>query len=408
MSVTRKRVAIEGFDRISNLPKEVTDEILMCLPIRDAVKTSLLSTNWRYRWSSMPNLVFQNLDIGEQQRDKLVNFVNQALLLHNGTVSLFKLDNFLEYGCSDVDRWIVVLSRKMLNHLFLKFNQTENPYRVPGSLFSCQFLKSLTLEFCEIRLPPQLEKLGCLTVLELKYVILTSDTLETLVVKMPLLRVLKVCQCKPLTHFNIDAPKLKTVFIAGLYRSVKFRKTPKVTSAKFFVTSLMTQSIDEVLEGLDALQSVVVYIFPIGAAPERLNVTYHHLKVIQIFLDFEFSKGIMGLLCLLRSSPILQSIDMKAICRKSSVHLDDENIWEAHEADIFHHLKDVRFCKFKGLQHELKLTKFILSKAVVLETLCIIWDQSVLADGKLMLVVNMMQFQRASSKAKVIFNEKGS
>ncbi|KAL5705622.1 T-complex protein 1 subunit zeta [Ranunculus cassubicifolius] len=34
----------------------------------------------------------------------------------------------------------------------------------------------------------------------------------------------------------------------------------------------------------------------------------------------------------------------------------------------------------------------------------IIWDHSVLADDKLTLVVNMMQFERASSKAKVIFN----
>ncbi|KAF5199521.1 F-box/FBD/LRR-repeat protein [Thalictrum thalictroides] len=113
-----KRITFGSLDRLSNSPREVIDEILSRMPIRDAVKTSLLSKCWRYRWMSMPDLVFNSCSVllcveQEPITANLVNFVNKVLLLHKGIVSKFELDNFLEFGCSDVDHWVLVLSRKM-------------------------------------------------------------------------------------------------------------------------------------------------------------------------------------------------------------------------------------------------------------------------------------------------------
>lgn len=60
MEETCKRRAPEDdvVDRISNLPTNIFDLILERMPIRCAVRTSILSRNWRYTWADCPTLVF--------------------------------------------------------------------------------------------------------------------------------------------------------------------------------------------------------------------------------------------------------------------------------------------------------------------------------------------------------------
>nr|GFD20615.1 hypothetical protein [Tanacetum cinerariifolium] len=45
-------------DRISNIPSSIIETILCLLPIEEAVRTSILSKEWRYRWIKIPKLVF--------------------------------------------------------------------------------------------------------------------------------------------------------------------------------------------------------------------------------------------------------------------------------------------------------------------------------------------------------------
>nr|GEZ02906.1 hypothetical protein [Tanacetum cinerariifolium] len=47
-------------DRISNLPPGILESILCFLPLEEAVSTSILSKDWRYRWIKIPKLVFQD------------------------------------------------------------------------------------------------------------------------------------------------------------------------------------------------------------------------------------------------------------------------------------------------------------------------------------------------------------
>ncbi|GJU52055.1 F-box/FBD/LRR-repeat protein-like protein [Tanacetum coccineum] len=46
-------------DRISNVPPGVIEIILCLLPTQEAVRTSILSREWRYRWIKIPKLVFE-------------------------------------------------------------------------------------------------------------------------------------------------------------------------------------------------------------------------------------------------------------------------------------------------------------------------------------------------------------
>ncbi|GKD04827.1 F-box/FBD/LRR-repeat protein-like protein [Tanacetum coccineum] len=45
-------------DRLSNLPSGIIELILCRVPIQEAGRTSILSKEWRYRWTRIPNLVF--------------------------------------------------------------------------------------------------------------------------------------------------------------------------------------------------------------------------------------------------------------------------------------------------------------------------------------------------------------
>ncbi|XP_021765271.1 F-box protein At5g03100-like [Chenopodium quinoa] len=45
-------------DQISTLPEEIRQHILSLLPCKEAIKTSILSSNWRYVWLNLPTLSF--------------------------------------------------------------------------------------------------------------------------------------------------------------------------------------------------------------------------------------------------------------------------------------------------------------------------------------------------------------
>ncbi|KAL4561331.1 hypothetical protein LXL04_033495 [Taraxacum kok-saghyz] len=75
-------------DRISNLPEHLIDSILERLPFEDAVKTSIISQNWRYKWTTMKVLVldehFSNkyAKNGAFGRNGFIRVITRILILH--------------------------------------------------------------------------------------------------------------------------------------------------------------------------------------------------------------------------------------------------------------------------------------------------------------------------------------
>uniref|UniRef100_M1E051 Ubiquitin-protein ligase n=2 Tax=Solanum tuberosum TaxID=4113 RepID=M1E051_SOLTU len=80
-------------DVLSSLPDNVIDEILMCLPLREAVRTSILSTKWRYKWCKIPDLKL-NYKLWEDKITVITNFTNiiyHLMTSHDGPSSKFIL-----------------------------------------------------------------------------------------------------------------------------------------------------------------------------------------------------------------------------------------------------------------------------------------------------------------------------
>nr|GLL47179.1 F-box/FBD/LRR-repeat protein At1g13570-like [Ipomoea trifida] len=113
-------------DVISELPADVKERILERLPTRDAARTAILSTRWRDAWLGQGRIVV-DLDLFQCvqrcQGDKslaFANIINDILLRHAGPVKKFTLCTNLQdlkLQQSDLDRWLIFLSRNGIQEL---------------------------------------------------------------------------------------------------------------------------------------------------------------------------------------------------------------------------------------------------------------------------------------------------
>ena len=78
-------------DLISKIPDEVLSLIVSCLPLQEAVQTSILSKRWRHVWTLVSKLEFDAVNLGRRasgfcnlthrNQDKFAEPVNQILML---------------------------------------------------------------------------------------------------------------------------------------------------------------------------------------------------------------------------------------------------------------------------------------------------------------------------------------
>ncbi|KAM0058863.1 putative FBD domain, leucine-rich repeat domain superfamily, F-box-like domain superfamily [Helianthus debilis subsp. tardiflorus] len=57
-------------DLITTLPQAIIETILCLLPIEEAARTSILSREWRYKWTTIPKLVFSRSSVKKSTEEK--------------------------------------------------------------------------------------------------------------------------------------------------------------------------------------------------------------------------------------------------------------------------------------------------------------------------------------------------
>ena len=127
-------------DRISPLPDDLILKILSFPRTEVAITTSLLSKRWRDVWKHVPKL--------EYYAPRASPFVHNFLLLHKAPVlQTMHVRLSQNHRPTDIEIWFRVAVergvRKLRFHNYL-FGP-EEAIRLPGSLYTCQTLVSLTL-----------------------------------------------------------------------------------------------------------------------------------------------------------------------------------------------------------------------------------------------------------------------
>jgi len=227
-------------DRISSLPDHLKDQILSNLSIKEAVRTSVLSSNWRKKWSTQPDLVFDSRCVSTATsrnpsviESKFLRIIDHVLLLHSGPINKFEVSGscydsnitIRTKSLADVDRWIHHLAGRSIKEFVLTI-RVEQYYKIPWCLFSYQSLHNLKLKWCWVEPPMMFEGFRNLKSLALYDVLMTQDSFENLISGCPQLEELMLSKVQGLTQLNIQAPNLKLCHITNdKFEGISFNNT---------------------------------------------------------------------------------------------------------------------------------------------------------------------------------------
>ncbi|XP_050221212.1 F-box/FBD/LRR-repeat protein At1g13570-like [Mercurialis annua] len=415
---------LEAPDFITDLPSSITESILTRLPIRDAVRTSLLSTKWRYRWNTLSHLVFDD-KCAAMYSDKcvievrLLKFITSALFLHQGPIHKFQLSTSYLQCCPDIDQWLLFLSRRGIKELVLELGEGEW-FRVPSCLFNCGKLTRLELTRCEFDPPPSFKGFLCLKSLNLYQVLVAPEAIESLIAGCPLLESLSLSYFDSLV-LNIRAPNLKYLCLEGEFKDIFLENTPLLVamSIAMYMTDDVAEHFEQIsscnfikfLGGVPRLERLIGHIYftkflSIGDYPGRYSITYSCLKVIELYqVSFEDMKEIHIVLRLITNSPNLKELRISGSSNTlAAVEAPDLDFWlkECPKNCTFEKLKGVKMTDMSGVPHEMEFIKFLLANSPVLETLSITPCVYVM-DGRVNMLVELLKFRRASALAEILF-----
>ncbi|XP_058724951.1 F-box/FBD/LRR-repeat protein At1g13570-like [Vicia villosa] len=409
-------------DRITLLPGHVMDHILCYLPIREAVRTSVLSSKWRNKWYSLPDIVFSPRDPFVCE-SKYIKMVDHVLLLHSGSINMFKLsdsghDVFSVNAATDMDRWILYLIGRSIKELVLDVLMDEL-YKIPWCLFSCQSLHRLKLYSCWLNPPTTFEGFRNLRSLDLDHIRMTQDAFENLISSCPLLEHLKLANVfGGVTQINIHAPNLKFFDIYDIFEGISFVNTFQLTTVAINLSlNLNSESNQNRLhgcssnllnffDGLPHIQSLEIHqdflkYLAAGVVPVKLPTPCINLGYLSLDIKFNDLKEVSAALCLLRSSPNLRTLEIFARIEKDTVlSTPTSYCWE----DIFSRptmpikAQHVTIDGISDTKLELDFIRFLLLYLPMLEMMHVKPGANVTME----LTKTLIQFKRASGRAKVI------
>ncbi|KAK9078990.1 hypothetical protein SSX86_000659 [Deinandra increscens subsp. villosa] len=350
-------------DRISKLPPGIIETILCLLPIQEAVRTSILSREWRYQWITIPKLEFiqhwfEELLALEQtfsrpSKRKTMSIwrevfyvIYQVLLMHQGPIHEFTLSIPADGSCLEIDHIILHLSKK--NTVKILTINLSGKYRLPLSFFSLHQLTELHLSGCILHKPPSSIGFASLTTLDLQEIWGSEKDL------------LGFLSCCPLL-------KRFTLMTGGGTIDDK---------GDFTIADLF-----ECLPVIEYL-SLFFFIYTCFAPhrlPKELPTTLVHLKYVCMdYAWFRHKYSVPFLVLLIRSSPNLEKL-------KLEVSIDDftfdESEWSSFVLEDYsdvtlEHLNELEFINFSNEDNELVVVKLILAKSPVLKNVRILlWDE---------------------------------
>ncbi|KAJ0639566.1 putative F-box domain, leucine-rich repeat domain superfamily, F-box-like domain superfamily [Helianthus annuus] len=333
-------------DRISTLPQPILETILSLLPTEDAARTSILSREWRYKWTNIPNLRFElhartselTPDIESEMKYMDMYDVYRVLLLHQGPIHQLTLVLALDgRDDSEDDVW----------------------YKLPESVFTLHHLTDLYLSTFDIDHPSVFNGFGGLRNLDLSYVTISTQTL---------------------LHVLSNCPSLKTL-------SLDIWESGDTCTMNELLKCL------PVIEDLTMSGDVSEWLI-IDLVPQELPTSLIHLKSLclnQMCLTGSF--GSAFLLALIKCSPNVERmhLEMEYDLEFSAIKDKYSDVW-------LEHLNVLGIC-FGSTDLETKFVKFILARSPRLKKVSILTVVDRKRESKML--KTLLRAPRASLGARI-------
>ena len=116
---TREAIELPPENVISSMPSVVITNILNRLPLQDAIRTGVLSRDWRSKWTLLTQLVFDEdfyQYLLKKECENCYGMIINRLFLHlEGAIAKFYV--YMEEQCysildvEDVNNWVIFLSK---------------------------------------------------------------------------------------------------------------------------------------------------------------------------------------------------------------------------------------------------------------------------------------------------------
>ncbi|XWS47539.1 hypothetical protein CRYUN_Cryun14cG0161000 [Craigia yunnanensis] len=318
-------------DRISNLPWDVLNGILVHLPLRDAARTSLLSRKWRYKWASLSQFVIDDKCFPNSLPDKarwgeVRRIFHQVQSNHSGPIEKFKLAAYCYPDHSDLDEWIIFLTVKGIKELILQDFSSIRRFKLPLCIFSCPQLICLELHGCIFKLPSIFRGFNCLKSLQLTQVSITSETLERLIRSCPILERLTLLNIDHLAILRIHNENLKYLKIDSEFKDISLESSPLLAGVDIRMIPMDGTTMPRQLEEGNpsnlirvlgclydvkklTLSSYFIMFLANGSVPERFPTPLFNLSFLDIKeIRFNSFREVSAFFSILRSSPNLEEL----------------------------------------------------------------------------------------------------
>ncbi|XP_068644789.1 F-box/FBD/LRR-repeat protein At1g13570-like [Aristolochia californica] len=237
MYFQHKRIFTQKKDSITKLPENIIHHILSFLPLKCAMKTSILSRQWINMWK--PLWIYTTIiDFDEEFTNNLkkthyVQVVHQLLQLHT-LDKVKKFHMFFSPGdrhSSDLIEWIEFVKVRVgdlvldLNGNVRHSDSTNdddirwgmNKFRMPNSLFSSLSISSLDLTWCILEPPHDLKGYKALRSVALNGVTINGIQLGEIILGSPLLEDLTISYYDSLKSIKIDHLQLKRLTLESCF-----------------------------------------------------------------------------------------------------------------------------------------------------------------------------------------------
>ncbi|CAH9119666.1 unnamed protein product [Cuscuta europaea] len=400
-------------DRISQLPADILDNILGFLPIEDAAKTVVLSTNWGGIWPNLTQLCFaphffRRLKNRYSTKHAAFYVITKILLQHKGpTIRKFEVDYYdsktetVKSRSYDIDQWLLLVTRKGVEEI--KLHLVSQEYELPDCVLSCPTLKSLDLDSLLVR--PLRSTYMLPNVASLRFGSINFDVFSDLVLDVPSLENLSFEECYEMFHLHIIAKSICSLNI----RYCSSRESDSFIPVNMDLRSIRTLHLDS-----HSLQNFVDDCSRTGL-PLRspaLNVEDLNLS------GFCFKKETQAspLIRLLHICPNLIKLHISLWCpvtwRCDSTYDDEKDIPSVAEVDRRlpelrsvaqrrKRLVTLKLILFKGFWCEMLFIKELLAALPSLQEVIIGHSNDMDSKRKCEVMERVLHFPRASTEANV-------
>ncbi|GAB2262712.1 hypothetical protein Droror1_Dr00003709 [Drosera rotundifolia] len=414
-------------DSISSLPTEIIVSILQWLPLRDAVRTCILSRKWRSNWELLSQLVFNaricEVAFENKVSDRILRYnsiFDTVILRHDAPINNLVLD--LPLGIDDVSRWLQYASRHQVKELTLRYDYLLSPHHLvlTSRLFSCSELTNLTLCNC---FPAQLKSATCFGFPKLVSLTITitdpglQESIERLISGCPLLQKLTmIFQTKgsnpPLVLNNVIRLEVLRVKLDSYMdfrarmtnvRSISFVMSSGGTweSRSSYICSFFNQLPH--IERIELRGTFWQNLVRDGGIPRKLPFVLQQLRTVKFYVSRvveNYHNATTLAICLLGSAPNLESFELKVVRGESC---EDHELPEADEDSRHEVLRTVLISGITGLKMELKLIRFLLACCPALEAMNVCYRPDLGGDQVIKISQELIRFRRASTTVEVNF-----